>query len=348
MSTTTKEPKRDDPVNWYDPRQLLRTGAEVAVTTLLGKRADSRRVSALGEEEPLFNAPASAEPELWVDFAADTGDGFYATFAVAQALAGAVQVSAGNGIVTLPGGQVLVLGGDQVYPTPSEDAYERRFLAPFHHAQPAGANAGGERHMFAIPGNHDWYDGLIEFTRVFTEHEQIGPWRTQQNRSYFALRLSPRLCLFGLDTQIYQDIDREQLVYFRKLLERWAKSDDMPRQVIVVTPEPHWEQVDYVTGRTPPLQRVDVYRKKKPILLDKLLNELEQAGFALVLQLQARDPRSRQGRRSAAPLREPRRRPRPRTRSSGRRSRWPRAGRHSLLLSPAAGRFFAAYEGAAS
>jgi hypothetical protein len=75
MSTTTKEPKREDPVNWYDPRQLLRTGAEVAVTTLLGKRADSRRVSALGEEEPLFNAPASAEPELWVDFAADTGDG---------------------------------------------------------------------------------------------------------------------------------------------------------------------------------------------------------------------------------------------------------------------------------
>ena len=41
-----------------------------------------------------------------------------------------------------------------------------------------------------MPGNHDWYDGLKAFRRLFCTGRSIGAWRTRQERSYFACRLT--------------------------------------------------------------------------------------------------------------------------------------------------------------
>ena len=226
-------PPRLPPVNWYAPSQLLRTGLEVLATGLFGQRADARRLSAGSVAEPPYEAPAGDDGVLWIDFAADSGDGFDPTFTVARALASDLTV---DGAGRLSSGRVLVLGGDQVYPTPSDDAYEKRFLAPFRAALPAGDPRGGvERHLYALPGNHDWYDGLVEFSRVFCTGGKIGPWQTRQRRSYFAVQLSPDLTLRAVDTQVCQDIDRDQLTYFRQLIACWERDDQLPAQAIVVT-----------------------------------------------------------------------------------------------------------------
>ena len=68
--------------------------------------------------------------------------------------------------------------------------------------------------MLALPGNHDWYDGLTAFLRLFTQDRMIGGWRTEQKRSYFTVQLPHRWWLVGLDSQLDSYFDDPQLKYF--------------------------------------------------------------------------------------------------------------------------------------
>jgi hypothetical protein len=61
------------------------------------------------------------------------------------------------------------MGGDQVYPTASPEAYAAKLVAPFDEASKSWPK-GTEPHVYAIPGNHDWYDGLDGFGRLFRRH----------------------------------------------------------------------------------------------------------------------------------------------------------------------------------
>ena len=58
--------------------------------------------------------------ELWFDFVADLGDGFDATYSVASVLA-APSIEPVEGL-PLPRAELLVMGGDQVYPAASSTA----------------------------------------------------------------------------------------------------------------------------------------------------------------------------------------------------------------------------------
>ena len=131
------------------------------------------------------------------------------------------RVSGPEGPVTLPRGDVLVFGGDQVYPSPSREEYQRRLVAPFTEA--FGEDAPAERpHVYAIPGNHDWYDGLSAFTRLFCSDiggRRFAGWWTRQRRSYFVLKLPHGWWLVGSDAQLQSDIDVPQMEYFRAIRE---------------------------------------------------------------------------------------------------------------------------------
>ena len=61
---------------------------------------------------------------------------------------------------------MLVMGGDQVYPTASNAAYEDRCKGPYQAALPEPPPNGSPT-LYAVPGNHDWYDGLTAFLRLF-------------------------------------------------------------------------------------------------------------------------------------------------------------------------------------
>ncbi len=54
----------------------------------------------------------------------------------------------------------VVISSDVVYPTGAMRDYELRFWLPFK---------GVTKPVFAIPGNHDWYDALEAFTATFFE-----------------------------------------------------------------------------------------------------------------------------------------------------------------------------------
>ena len=71
--------------------------------------------------------------------------------------------------------------------------------------------------LLAIPGNHDWYDGLTNFVREFCQGGTIGGWYLAQRRSYFAVRLTDGWWLWGIDIPFVSRIDPSQLDYFQRL-----------------------------------------------------------------------------------------------------------------------------------
>jgi hypothetical protein len=242
-------------VRWFDPAQLLRTGIKSLVSLAVGEQSDRRIVQALASRrqeyydhsihyrdgargpQPRRDAPRDG---IWIDFTCDTGDGFNPTYAVAYAMAQpSLTLDVPRGPVTLPRGDLLVFGGDEVYPTPSREEYQRRLVGPYSAA--FGDTSPPERpHVYAIPGNHDWYDGLSAFTRLFCSDiggRRFAGWWTRQRRSYFVLKLPHRWWLVGSDGQLQSDLDVPQIEHFREIAARHMQPGD---KVILCLSAPVW------------------------------------------------------------------------------------------------------------
>ncbi|MEJ7876215.1 MAG: hypothetical protein WKF62_06110, partial [Solirubrobacterales bacterium] len=247
--------ERQPMVKWLSPRFLAGAGLEVFVAGLFARFLDKRELQGglpgygadVAEDAPpggLSDAPPpytdavyrDEDGSLWLDYAADVGEGFDATYTVAWLLS---KPSLAFGDDTeghkTKRGRLLVLGGDQVYPGASWSGYRDRLVGPFRAALPH-LPPDEVPHMLAIPGNHDWYDGLTSFTRLFTQGSWIGAWRTRQRRSYFALRLSESWWLWATDVQLDTYIDGPQLEYFRAA----AADLEQGHRVILATAKPSW------------------------------------------------------------------------------------------------------------
>ena len=223
-------------VRWLTPSLLAKSGVEVAVSGTFGKFADKRDILR-DEQDPL---DYSRETELWVDYISDTGDGFDATYTMAWLLA---QEQLEFGGEALPRGGVLLMGGDQVYPSAEPETYEDRFTGPFAAALPHSDESSAPE-MYALPGNHDWYDGLSSFLRVFCAGRWIGGWRTRQRRSYFSLKMPNGWWIWGIDIQLDTYIDEVQLDYF-------ARQQLLPGdKVLLLTAKPAWTKA--YNGRAEP------------------------------------------------------------------------------------------------
>ena len=241
---------RQPEVRWLDPSILAKAGVEVAVSGTFGKFADKREIQTQPQGPlvpPALPAPGESDPfdysksgELWIDYLSDTGDGWAATQTMAWACA---QPSLKVGESDLPRGTILLLGGDQVYPTATPEAYEDRFKGPFAAALPRSPE-GQEPDMYATPGNHDWYDGLVSFLRLFCSGQWIGGWRTRQRRSYFALKLPGNWWIWAIDIQLDTYIDDVQLQYFEQ--QGIGPAD----KVILLTAKPSW--LAAIDGRVEP------------------------------------------------------------------------------------------------
>jgi hypothetical protein len=220
------------PVGWLAPLLLLSTGLRTLLAVLFGAYLDKRELQNALDGDVL--ALPSADGEIWLDYVADLGDGFHATYSVAYLLA-QPQLEVGGQV--LPRGDVLLMGGDQVYPLANGDGYENRTKGPYRAALPE-APAGGRPTLFALPGNHDWYDGLTAFLRLFARRKDghIGGWRTRQRRSYFAVKLPSDWWLFAIDEQFGAYIDDPQLLYFEKAAEGVGPDD----RILLMTPSPKW------------------------------------------------------------------------------------------------------------
>lgn len=283
-------------VNWFDPGVLLQTGVRSLISSTFGNYADRREMESvldkdLNDSSYLASIPnqedqekaqkdrywkeTQNQDEIWVDFISDSGDGFDSTYAVAFAAAQSNLQIEGLSI-ELPRADIVILGGDQVYPSPTKDAYENRFKIPYEaavyveHQESAlpqenlgkfhdkvlekmveynwgfphdkrglipESNPKKHRYLFAIPGNHDWYDGLGNFMKIFCQQRWIADWETRQTRSYFAFKLPHNYWIWASDIQLNAEIDMPQLDYFKKVAkERMIEGD----KIILLTAEPAW------------------------------------------------------------------------------------------------------------
>jgi hypothetical protein len=222
------------PVGWLAPLLLLSTGLRTLLAILFGAYLDKRELQA-SLDGSWFDHSATEDGEMWFDYVADLGDGFHATYSVAWLLAQDRLTVDG---AELPRGQLLLMGGDQVYPLASGDGYESRTKGPYRAALPEPPAGRRRPTLFALPGNHDWYDGLTAFLRLFARRNDghIGGWRTQQRRSYFAVKLPGNWWLFAMDEQFGAYIDDPQLLYF----EEAAKNVGPLDRIILMTPSPKW------------------------------------------------------------------------------------------------------------
>ena len=106
--------------------------------------------------------------DLWIDYLADTGEHAGVTEAVAGLVARpAVVPDPDSGeLVLTPRGDLLVFGGDTAYPVATTEEIRDRVVVPFNRALDE-LEDGRPRALLGIPGNHDWYDGLDGFSRLF-------------------------------------------------------------------------------------------------------------------------------------------------------------------------------------
>ncbi len=137
-------------VSWFDLRSLLSTAAHAFAAGVVGSMTGRREIMAALPVMDVKARPyeANANGEFWLDYMSDCGDGWDASHSVAWLLGrNAIAVDPGGaptaqpvpasasdegspdiaGAPLLPAGKVLMLGGDQVYPSASAENYEARF-----------------------------------------------------------------------------------------------------------------------------------------------------------------------------------------------------------------------------
>src|ERR1017187_7241729 len=213
--------------------------------------------------------------QVWIDFVADTGDDAAVSEAVARLIAAEYEVTDARDPAILPRGDVLIHGGDLAYPVATVREMTRRLIAPFNRVLEPSCDWSKPRVFLAIPGNHDWYDGLDGFGRLcaapcaFEEprnvEEALYPrpnenpvfaWAEAfasgkevqkpgamalagyvpvQRASYFRFALGRGIELFGVDRQLGR-IDARQRAYFRA--DRGAA-----RLVVLPDPARAWGEV---------------------------------------------------------------------------------------------------------
>ncbi len=251
-------------VRWYDPDVLVRVGIRDAISAVFGEYADQRLMQAATDGVTKDNLakrynysdknsiPHHGDNSIshhgdayWVDYIADVGDGFGPTYGMAWLLAQDRLIAKNYPSEELPAGHILILGGDQCYPQATHEAYGERFVLPYASALLPFKDAKHERKLFALPGNHDWYDGLGAFDSLFCQNRdpllgrngrRIGGWRCVQHRSYWAIRLPNNWSLWGVDIQFSKYLDAAQENYFRTIVE----SMEGDHNIVLCIAEPHW------------------------------------------------------------------------------------------------------------
>lgn len=145
-------------ISWYFDTENWAAGvwnSWAAERTDVWRGAMIRAVSAEGPDTRPERAFAVSPPGIGGDFSflviGDTGEGDASQHSLRATYLDRVR---------RPEVKFVVISSDVVYPTGSMRHYEANFWLPF---------MGTARPVYAIPGNHDWYDALEGFAATFLE-----------------------------------------------------------------------------------------------------------------------------------------------------------------------------------
>ena len=150
-----------------DSRDWMHADAPASLTRQIAR--------VLGEVVPGASSVTEAlGRDLFIDYIADTGDDVEVSGAVAELIVReyAADGPDGAGEMTLPRGDILLFGGDTAYPVATVTEIEARLLGPLNRVL-GEHDDGKKRVLLGIPGNHDWFDGLDGFARMF--RARMGP-----------------------------------------------------------------------------------------------------------------------------------------------------------------------------
>jgi hypothetical protein len=124
----------------------------------------------LGGDERAPSVVQALGRDLWLDYVSDTGDDVSVSRAVARLVVQDYELpdpDQPGAHLRAPRGELLLFGGDTAYPVATAQEIMSRVLVPFNEAL-AGRD-DTPRVLLGIPGNHDWYDGLDGFGRMFRQ-----------------------------------------------------------------------------------------------------------------------------------------------------------------------------------
>jgi hypothetical protein len=216
--------------------------------------------------DPVYYDQFAQREELWFDFMADCGDGWNSSYAVTYLLAQPeLDIALDNSVwtnqvphrngghrVALPRSDLLIIGGDLAYPTPTQETFRTKFVRTFENAMPSPVGFDPESvstrkpvydlgdypgpQCFVYPGNHDMLDSGQMFMRTICQRDYLGGYLLPQDTQYFALRLPHNWWCVCFDKGLVGDIDAMQLRYFARLAEVIPEH----HRVIVMTHEPDW------------------------------------------------------------------------------------------------------------
>ncbi|MEO8877512.1 MAG: hypothetical protein ABI461_18095, partial [Polyangiaceae bacterium] len=124
-----------------------------------------RVLDVIGGDKTASSLLSAEGGETWIDFVADTGDDVSVSEVVARMVFAAYEFEEDGKVLLLPRGDVLVLGGDLAYPVATVGEMTKRLIDPWNRVLES-VDDGKQRALLAIPGNHDWYDGLDGFARL--------------------------------------------------------------------------------------------------------------------------------------------------------------------------------------
>ncbi|MGH6866009.1 MAG: metallophosphoesterase [Methyloceanibacter sp.] len=264
-------------VRWFSPLVLVKIARKAIDAALFGQDADRRLIHAaldIASDDDIksrcdFSTLLKRGPDgaVWIDYVADLGDGFDSTYAIAYLL-GQKSLKIEGVDAALPRGQALIMGGDQVYPDATRADYKKRFLRPYAFAFPDTTEEGADHPpLFLIPGNHDWYDGLVLFLAMFCRGREtkVGSWRAgeHQRRSYFAISLPDNWWIWGFDSQLGEDIDEPQARYFVSVARNCM--GESPK-IIICAPVPTWLRAELTAKNA--AEREKFYRGLNYMALD--------------------------------------------------------------------------------
>jgi hypothetical protein len=210
---------------------------------------------ALHHDKQPLECDATDDGAYWFDFVADTGDAPALVYCLGRALQRKkLVVGDGKDATTLPRGRMLIVGGDTAYPVADKTALCERWQAPLVWAsrQSDVTVAKPALPIFAIPGNHDYYDALDGFGRQFRKQVtadgvasakgkppplRLPGYARHQSATYFRLKLPFEWEVWGIDlgtkpTGDKPPIDTRQLEYFRD------GGQAPPKKLITVTSVP--------------------------------------------------------------------------------------------------------------
>eukprot|EP01122_Echinamoeba_exundans_P016723 TRINITY_DN856_c0_g1_i1.p1 TRINITY_DN856_c0_g1~~TRINITY_DN856_c0_g1_i1.p1 ORF type:complete len:940 (-),score=77.57 TRINITY_DN856_c0_g1_i1:86-2521(-) len=226
---------RPNVVDWYSARILASIRHMMQAARNFGNQIDTRAFIRAGknDDELVHRYPDCSR----LKFSADTGEEYWATTWLFSSL---LRPQSGNNEQ-----EIILLGGDLCYPYSDPSKFASRFIEPLCHAGSYAASRPLD--MFAIPGNHDWFDSLRTFREFFCVRRQQqlqrhgsgrqNSVRFPQKASYFVLDLPQRWKLLGVDTGedlSINDIDEEQAAFFATQLQNHNGG------IILVTHCPYW------------------------------------------------------------------------------------------------------------